>query len=139
MYNSDNPHVVNVLDWKGEGFQPLVEFGDWAVALMNWEARFDLSQVGDLERHNQTDEVFVLIRGRSLLFVVGEQGLQVHDMLPGALYNVTRATWHNVIGTRETTWLIVESRGTTQENTDHRRLTEGELALLQGQYPTWLK
>jgi hypothetical protein len=137
---SDAPaiHEVQLLSWEGIGFRPLVEFGGWTVALMNWEQRFDPSGVGDIERHNETNEVFVLTRGHSVLFIVNEAGLQAYDMKPNVLYNVTKGTWHSVIGGKDTTWLIVESQNTTSANTNHRQLTDSELASLKKQYPSWL-
>ena len=131
-------HQVQVLNWTGQGFRPLVEYGSWTVALMNWEQRFDPSGVGDIERHTETDEVFVLTHGKSVLFIATEDGIRVFDMVPGLIYNVTKGTWHSVIGTKETTWLIVESTNTTSQNTNHRSLAEEEIAALRIQYPTWL-
>ena len=139
MNNEMTAHKVEVLAWEGIGFRPLVQSGDWVVALMNWEKRFDLSGVGDIERHNETDEVFVLVRGRGLLFIAGDDGIQAFDMQPNQVYNVTKGTWHSVIGTKETSWLIVESSNTTAGNTNHRPLTNDELAVLAAQYPDWLK
>jgi mannose-6-phosphate isomerase-like protein (cupin superfamily) len=139
MVNQSSQHIVQVLNWEGVGFRPLVTCGDWTVALMNWEQRFDLSGIGDLERHNETDEVFVVTKGNGILFIANEDGIRVFDMQPGIIYNVTRSTWHSVIGTRQTTWLIVESKNTTKYNTDHRALSENELAALKEQFPVWLK
>jgi mannose-6-phosphate isomerase-like protein (cupin superfamily) len=138
MVDESQNHKVEVFDWEGQGFRPLVEFGSWLVALMNWEPRFDPTGVGDVERHNETDEVFVLTRGRSLLFIANGDDIQVLDMQPGIIYNVTKGAWHSVIGTKETTWLIVESNKTSSENTDHRHLTTNELDALRNQYPSWL-
>jgi mannose-6-phosphate isomerase-like protein (cupin superfamily) len=132
-------HQVEVLKWKGKGFRPLVKCESWIVALMNWEQRFDPIQVGDVERHKETDEVFVLAHGNSVLFIDTENGIRVFDMKPGVIYNVTKGTWHNVIGTKETTWLIVESTNTSSENTDHKYLTKSETNALKQHYPFWLK
>jgi hypothetical protein len=129
---------VEVLSWQGQGFRPLVEFESWIVALMNWEQRFDLTGIGDIERHNETDEVFVLSHGKSVLFVVVEDRLRAYDMEPGVIYNVTKGTWHSVIGNKDTTWLIVESSTTSRKNTDHRHLSEDEIKSLKEQYPSWL-
>ena len=132
-------HQVEVLNWNGEGFRPLVNYESWIVALMNWEQRFDPTRVGEVERHKNTDEVFVLTHGNSLLFIATEDGIQVFDMEPGLIYNVTKGTWHNVIGTKETTWLIVESANTSSENTNHMHLTKSETDFLKQHYPIWLK
>jgi hypothetical protein len=138
MNEKSSKHQVEVLSWEGLGFRPLVEFESWIVALMNWEPRFDLTGIGDIERHNETDEVFVLTDGLSVLFIVGDNGLQVFDMKPGVIYNVTKGTWHSVIGNKDTTWLIVESSSTSRTNTEHRQLSKGEIESLKEQYPSWL-
>jgi mannose-6-phosphate isomerase-like protein (cupin superfamily) len=106
---------------------------------MNWAPRFDPANVGQVERHNQTDEVFVLTKGRSLLFIEAEGAVKAVDMQPGVIYNVTAGTWHGTLGTRDASWLIVESADTNDKNSDYRQLDEGELAALRGQYPGWLK
>lgn len=133
------PHRVEVFHWEGQGYKPFVSHRGWLVALMNWEPRFDPANVGKVERHNLTDEVFVLTRGRGLLFVDTEDTLQAVDMQPGVIYNVTSGTWHGVLGTHDAAWLIVESSDTNEENSDYRQLSEKELADLRGQYPAWVK
>lgn len=133
------PHRLEAFRWDGQGYQPLVSHRDWLVALMNWESRFDPNHIGQVERHNQTDEVFVLTHGHGLIFVDDDDKIQAFDMEPGVIYNVTRGTWHSVIGTRESSWLIVESNDTNKENTDFRQLTPDELVVLKNQYPDWLK
>jgi mannose-6-phosphate isomerase-like protein (cupin superfamily) len=136
--NMPSPHRIDSFAWRGDGFHPFVSHRNWLVALMNWEPRFDSAHVGQIERHNQTDEVFVLTHGRGLLYVDNDLTIQAIDMLPGLIYNVTRGTWHSVIGTRESSWLIVESNDTNEQNTDYRQLTEVEIAELKKQYPAWI-
>ena len=136
---SGESSLINILKWDGDGFQPLVSYGEWLVAFMNWEQRFDINYISEVERHNQTDEDFVLIHGRSVLFVLDDSSMQIVDMQPGVIYNVPAGTWHNVIGTRETQWLIVESNDTSEENSDYRDLENDELAALRSQFPSWLK
>jgi mannose-6-phosphate isomerase-like protein (cupin superfamily) len=136
---SQPPHRIDIFRWEGQGYQPFVSHRGWLVALMNWAPRFDPANVGPVERHNQTDEIFVLTNGRGLLFVDTDEAVQAIDMQPGVIYNVTRGTWHGVVGTRDATWLIVESSDTSTENSGYRQLTEKELDALKEQYPAWLK
>jgi mannose-6-phosphate isomerase-like protein (cupin superfamily) len=134
----DNDASLEILEWDGDGFQPLVSHGEWLVAIMNWEQRFDIESIGKVERHNKTDEVFVLINGPSVLFVIDDISTQVVDMQPGKLYNVPAGTWHNVIGTRDTKWLIVENNNTSYDNTEFRQLVPTELEVIGAQLPSWL-
>ena len=84
-------------------------------------------------------EVFVLTHGRGVLFIDDDENIRIFDMEPGIIYNVTNGTWHSVIGTRESSWLIVESNDTSEENTDFRELSAEELETLRKQYPEWLR
>jgi mannose-6-phosphate isomerase-like protein (cupin superfamily) len=132
-------HGVQALTFAGDDFQPVVESGGWLVALMNWSPRFDLSGWGEVERHTHTDEVFVLLKGRSVLFVEADGGVELVDMVPGVVYNVLRSTWHNVIGTRDVQWLIVESQESSGEPTEYRALNDGEKTALGAVFPAWLE
>ena len=130
---------LEIHEWHGEGFKPLVTYGEWLVALMNWEHRFDRSAVRKVERHNETDEVFVLIEGRSILYVIEQEKVRSVDMEPSKIYNVAAGTWHNVVGTKETKWLIVENNNTSFYNTEFRQLNAKEQDDLMAQFPEWLK
>lgn len=130
---------LEVLDWNQVGYQPLVFSHDWQVALLNWEPIFDLEQIGEVERHNQTDEVFVLLKGRAVIFTVDDQGMQTEDMKPGAVYNVRKRVWHNLTSTRDASWVIVENRDTHLRDCEFRKLNSQELNLLKENLPVWAK
>lgn len=129
--------AIQIHTWAGEGYQPLVFSADWMVALLNWEPLFDAANLREIERHAQTDEVFVLLRGRAALFVLTDRGLELVEMVPGALYNVTRGTWHNLVSTRDAAWVIVEGRDTHLHDTEIRPLSPAELAQLRSLLPEW--
>jgi uncharacterized protein YjlB len=133
-----NDHRVDTLEYTGEDFQPVVETSSWITALMNWSPRFDHSAPRIVEAHSTTDEVFVLLRGKSVLFVSNEEGLTAIDMLPGVVYNVTRGTYHGVIGSRDVQWLIVESPYDPAVPTQYRQLDELECRELEARCPNWL-
>lgn len=133
------PHRIDTLTYSKEDFRPVVETAGWLVALMNWSPRFDLSAPRRVEAHSQTDEVFVLQHGKSVLFVSTEQGLDVIDMLPGVVYNVLRGTFHSVIGSRDAQWLIVESPHDPDHPTEYRQLDASQCAELESRFPGWLR
>ncbi len=130
---------IEVFQWEDQGYKPLVFSHDWQVALLNWEPIFDLQNAKEIERHTQTDEVFVLWRGRAVLFVSTPQGLKVEDMIPGVIYNVRKGTWHNLLSTRDASIIIVENRDTHLYDTEIRPLTEEEQHQLKAALPSWLQ
>lgn len=130
---------LEIFRWEAQGYQPLIFFDDWQVALLNWEPVFDLRNLGEVERHNHTDEVFVLLGGKALLFTLtGDGQMQAEDMRPGVLYNVPAGVWHNLLSTRDAAWAIVEKRDTHLNDVEFRQLTQGEKDRLSSFFPEWL-
>lgn len=130
---------LEILSHDAEGIRSLVSFGDWLVAMLNWEPRFDLANVGQIERHNETDEVFVLLKGHGILFTVTEACIEVYDLRPGQVYNVTQGTWHSAICGADSKWLIIEANTTSVHNSDSRPLSPRERESLEAKYPAWLR
>ncbi|OGO35691.1 MAG: hypothetical protein A2W35_01760 [Chloroflexi bacterium RBG_16_57_11] len=131
---------LEIFSWNQTGYKPLVFSHDWQVALLNWEPIFDLEKAGQIERHNHTDEVFVLVKGRAVLFCIAPDGeMQVENMLPNVVYNVTKGTWHNLLSTRDATWIIVENRDTHLSDAEYRQLSSSERSYLLSCLPEWIE
>jgi hypothetical protein len=119
--------VLEIREYTDEGYQPLIDYADWRVAILNYIDELRPDQNTRMERHMETDEVFVLMRGRTVLFM-GGNGAQVdvitpQVMEPGKLYNVKKGAWHNVLMTRDASILLVENRNTDDENSEYFYLT----------------
>lgn len=52
---------LEVLRCEGEGYHRVVDGPKWTVAALNYAERFDEKNITYLERHNLTDETFVLL------------------------------------------------------------------------------
>lgn len=132
------PDALEIYDWKEEGYQPLVFSQGWQVALLNWEPLFDRANLTEIERHNHSDEVFVLLRGKAVLFTRADNGdLRAVEMVPGTVYNVPRGIWHNLVATRDVTFIIVENCNTHLHDTEIRPIATEELDALDIQLPPW--
>jgi L-ascorbate metabolism protein UlaG (beta-lactamase superfamily) len=117
---SIDPALIEVSGYDGPGFRPLVDHGAWRVAVLNHIDHLDPQNLKDMQRHDETDEVFVLLKGRCILFVgdgADEAGtIHAVDMAPLTLYNVKRGVWHNHTLTPDASVLVIENRDTTVEN-----------------------
>ena len=130
--------ALEVFEWDGQGYKPLVFSQGWQVALLNWEPLFDRANLTEIERHNQSDEVFVLLQGRAVLFTRPEGGkLRAVEMNPSEIYNVPRGVWHNLVATQGARFLIIENRDTHIHDTEIRPITTEELQALDAQLPSW--
>lgn len=61
-------HLLEIRRHDGPSYQPLVDFEAWRVAMLNFSEDLLPHNLTRMQRHNQTDEVFVLA-GRCILFV----------------------------------------------------------------------
>ena len=113
---------LKIDSYDGVGYRPVHDFGAWRVALLNHGPRFDTATMQDLERHTETDEVFVLLSGKAEL-IIGEK-MQHVPMENGKVYTVLKGVWHGISVSEDAKVLIVENADTTKENTVHKLLSE---------------
>lgn len=111
----------------GPSYKPLVDFESWRVAVLNFSPDLLPENLTRMQRHNETDEVFVLLQGRCILFV-GEgsdhvTGIHAEDLAPGRVYNVKQAVWHTHTLSQDAKVLVVENRDTTYDNSPFVALT----------------
>ena len=124
--------LLEISQYAGEGYQPLVDYGDWRVAILRYIDELEPQNLSTMQRHNETDEVFVLLEGRCILFL-GEGDstitrIHAQDMEPLKLYNVKRACWHTHTLIKDASVLIVENRDTTTLNSPQMDLDPGQRA-----------
>ena len=129
---------LEISQWNQESYMPLVFSAGWQVAILNWEPGAEVEAVQKVERHVLTDEVFVLLRGSGALVIAASDGIKVVDAVPGKIYNVTLGTWHTVIGSRDSSWLIVENKDTHLGDTEYRPLGVEERESFWDQLPKWV-
>ena len=106
---------IEIYDYTGESYEPTMNFGAWRVAFMNYAD--ELEKLNKYERHLETDEVFVLIKGEASLFIGEER--ERYDMEIGKFYNVKKNAWHSMSMTENSIVLIVENDNTGLENTEY--------------------
>ena len=118
---------MEIREYVGEGYQPLIDYGTWRVAILRWIQSLLPEKIDYMERHTQTDEVFVLLNGQATLILGGNQpkleGVFHQVMESGKLYNVKRNAWHSIILSRDAMILLVENRDTGRENTEYSNLS----------------
>lgn len=120
--------LLEVRDYNKEGYSPVVDYDTWRVAVLNFSNDLLPVNIKAMQRHNETDEVFVLLSGRCILFI-GDGDNQVTDifaenMQPFKIYNVKKSVWHSHTLSRDAKLLIVENRNTTFDNSPFCSLTD---------------
>jgi ureidoglycolate hydrolase len=120
--------ILAIRQFEGEGYKPLIDFKSWRVAILRWAPFMVVERLNSMERHTQTDEVFVLLHGQASIVLGGNQakidGVYVQEMEARKLYNVKQNAWHAVVMSQDGVILIIEESNTGEGNTEFCRLTE---------------
>lgn len=132
--------LLEVGSHDGLGYLPVIDFDAWRVAVLNGRPGASIASIETMNKHTETDEVFVLLRGRCLLFVASGsdavEEIHARELEPYRLYNVKQAVWHAHFVTEDAKVLIVENRDTVSENSPGCPLSEAQqrrLAELEGE------
>ncbi len=122
--------LIEIREHNGPDYKPLVDYQSWRVALMNYTVDLLPEKINRMQKHTETDEVFVLMKGRCILFIgEGEEGVtKVHalDMELYKLYNVKKGAWHSHTFSEDARVLIVENCDTVIENSPFVWLSESQ-------------
>lgn len=118
-------------EFAGEGMQRVYENEKWMVGIKNWKPANDITGIDCLERHNKTDELFVLTEGECTLIYANEtkNGLEFGcvKMVPGKVFNIPATLWHNTITQKDTKMILIEDSNTSMENSDILKLDEDQI------------
>lgn len=114
--------ILEVRDYKGEGYSPLVDFGEWRVAVLHYLDAIHPSRNDSMERHLSSDEVFVLVNGRGII-LLGGNGSRIDGAVPqvmdhGVAYDIKAGAWHTILLSRDARVLIVENRDVSDKNSE---------------------
>ena len=114
-------NLISVSDFSGEGYQPLVDFESWRVAVLRYIDELLPEKINNVECHLETDEVFILVEGKCILFLAEVQDdriLKIHavDMIPKKLYTVKQGVYHTHTLSTDAHVIIIENQDTGAAN-----------------------
>lgn len=125
---------IDVTEYSGEGYKPMIDYESWRVAILRYCEELEVQNLKTMQKHDESDEVFVLLNGNCTLFVGGNKDtideIDGIIMKPLRLYNVKRGTWHTHTLDKEATVLIVENQDTSDLNSPTEFMTEQQIELL---------
>lgn len=125
---------IDVTAYTGEGYQPLIDFKSWRVAMLRYCEELEVQNLKTMQKHDESDEVFVLLEGHCTLFS-GGQGDSIDEidaitMEPLQLYNVKQGTWHTHTLDQKTSVLIIENQDTSDQNSPTIRMSPEQIERL---------
>lgn len=133
-----NQNKISSESFEGEGLKRVVESGTWFVGIKNWKPANDAAQFDAMERHMETDEVFVLLDGGCTLLVDQSENNNCSDirciaMERNRVYCIHPGVWHNTITSRDAKLILMENRNTSMDNSEVQLLGQNEIAAIRNQ------
>ena len=118
--------LLEIKTYSEEGYRPVIDYDSWRVAVLNYCDELLPENITKFQRHDETDEVFVLLKG-SCILLIGEGDEEIAEihaqpMEPLKLYNIKKSVWHSHTLSQEAMVLIVENRDTTDANSPEIKL-----------------
>ena len=114
---------IEAATYNGEAMKRVYENEKWTVGIKN------------LERHNLTDELFILLAGECTLIFANETdaGMKFEGvkMEPFTLYNIPCTLWHNAIMSKDARIAVIEDVSTGIENSNFYELNPDEAAAVR--------
>ncbi|MBB2184043.1 hypothetical protein H0486_14275 [Lachnospiraceae bacterium MD1] len=126
---------IDITSYSGDGYRPMIDFEHWRVAVLRYCEELEIQNLKTMQKHDETDEVFVLLEGNCMLFT-GGKGEEINDidgvaMEPLRLYNVKKGTWHTHTLSKASTVLIVENQDTSDVNSPTLKLSMEQIEELR--------
>lgn len=115
--------MFQVFDYKEAGYNPVFIGDTWQIAYLNHDTTF--SDPKEIERHNHTDEAFVLLEGKANLFGYDATGnIGSEPMEFGKIYNVPAGVWHTIQTFPNCRCLIIENSNTHLNDVEYRTISK---------------
>ncbi len=126
---------IEVSEYLEPGYAPVVDYESWRVAILNDCEELEVPNLKTMQKHLYSDEVFVLLKGKCILFTGGNEDtvgtVKSVTMEPYKCYNVKAGVWHTHTLEKESSALIVENRNTDDSNSPKINLNEEQIQQLR--------
>ena len=114
-----------------QGYHPFLIRDGWQVAKLNYLEELNINNIDKIESHTQTDEVFVLLKGKAVLTLAELQennlNFEFTLMEPMVIYNIPKKRWHNIAMEKESEVLIIEKSNTHLNDVEYLFLNKNQL------------
>ncbi len=126
--------LLEVKAYTEEGYAPVIDYESWRVAVLNYCEELLPENITRMQRHDETDEVFVLLNGSFILYI-GEghatvESIHAVKLEPLKCYNVKKGVWHTHTLTKGSSVLIIENRDTSAANSPEIFLSKEQRKIL---------
>lgn len=127
--------LIDIIKISREGYTPLVDYQTWRVAVLKFCDDVRADRLNSMQRHLETDEVFVLLEGSCVLISGGNgerpEVVECVKMEKNQLYNVKKGVWHTHALEEEGSVLIIENQDTCDKNSPTELLNREQIEAIR--------
>ncbi|KEZ90082.1 hypothetical protein [Lacrimispora celerecrescens] len=127
--------LIDIIKISREGYTPLVDYQTWRVAVLKFCDDVRADRLNSMQRHLETDEVFVLLEGSCVLISGGNgerpEVVECVKMEKNQLYNVKKGVWHTHALDEEGSVLIIENQDTCDKNSPTELLNREQIEAIR--------
>lgn len=127
--------LIDIIKISQEGYTPLVDYQTWRVAVLTFCDDVRADRLSSMQRHLETDEVFVLLEGSCVLISGGNgerpEEVECVKMEKNQLYNVKKGVWHTHALDEKGSVLIIENQDTCDKNSPTELLNREQIEAIR--------
>jgi ureidoglycolate hydrolase len=128
-------HLVEIGESFEQKFKPVLSFDGWRIAMLRHSHATDMNFFHQVERHNLTNEVFIMTCGKAQL-IVCENGdspgeIYIFPMKTNVAYNIPQSVWHHAILSEDAHIIIFEKADTARENSNYHELDDVQVEFVK--------
>jgi len=133
-------HLLEIGASFEQTYTPVLDFHGWRVAMLRHFDKLAPENFQEVERHRETNEVFILTAGQADLIIcddeAGPTDPYVFPMELNVAYNIQQAVWHNVVMSPDAHIILFERTNTAVENSDYAQLDRDTIAGIKALFTT---
>jgi hypothetical protein len=118
-----------------EGYKPVLDFHGWRVAMLRYADMVDARHLHQVERHRNTNEVFILTAGEADLILCepGDEPGEAYvlPMKHNVAYNIPDYGWHHVLMSKDAHIILFERTETSAATSDYAKLSARQLETIK--------
>lgn len=131
-------HLVTIGSSFQQTYQPVLDFHGWKIAMLRYFHVVAPETFYRVERHCNTNEVFILTAGQADLIVFDgsnhpTDGI-VFPMRQHVAYDIQQSVWHHVVMSPDAHIVLFERSETGPETTEYQVLAADVVAGLRAQF-----
>lgn len=82
---------IEFYHYDDHGYKKLFHYNSWRIAVLNYIEELEPENINYMECHNLTDEVFVLLAGEAVIYILEDEKIVGYKLRKNEICNIKKA------------------------------------------------